>query len=304
MQILLIFPPFFKKQLYTEKELATKHVVESVIGICKNLNQEVENGVLELETAQQKALSFLETIRYGSDDYVWVNDLKPNMIMHPFKTKLNGTYIGDVADPHGKKLFRAMVDVCQQKGSGYVSYMWAKPGLNDPVPKVSFVKLFEPWGWIIGTGIYVDDVEAQLADFQKSSLFVIFVMFVFSTTISIFVARKMTTPIMKLNEAANRVIAGENDFTIDLGGKDELGLLGDKFNQMIRRIQQSLNEAKQRGEEAKLAAMDAQNIQKEIEDKQLRLNKAVEVLLKNMEKFAHGDLTAKITHKDMANSVA
>jgi methyl-accepting chemotaxis protein len=99
-------------------------------------------------------------MRYGNDDYFWVNDLQPKLIMHPVKPELIGRDLSDMKDPNGKRLFVAFVDVVKQQGAGFVDYEWPKPGMAEPQPKLSYVAGFKPWNWVIGTGVYVDDLKA------------------------------------------------------------------------------------------------------------------------------------------------
>lgn len=103
-------------------------------------------------------------LRYGpeNNDYFWINDTQHMMVMHPFKPELNGKDISGVKDPNNKYLFKEIVEVAKAQGSGYVEYVWDKPGESKPVQKISYVKLYEPYGWIIGTGIYVDDIQKKI----------------------------------------------------------------------------------------------------------------------------------------------
>lgn len=109
-------------------------------------------------------------LRYGANDYFWINDAQPAMVMHPMKPDLNGKDLRSFKDPNGKALFVEMVNVTQRNQQGVVEYQWPKPGAEQPVDKVSYVKLFKPWGWIIGTGIYVDDVNALVMQRLSSIL--------------------------------------------------------------------------------------------------------------------------------------
>ncbi len=117
-----------------------------------------------LTEAEKKrmALSVIRELRYGDEDYFWINDTGPVMIMHPFQPEMTGKDISDFQDPVGKKLFAEMVGVCLASGEGSVAYMWPKPGKEKPVPKLSYVKLFKPWNWIIGTGVYMETAEENL----------------------------------------------------------------------------------------------------------------------------------------------
>ncbi len=128
-------------------------------------NQE-ELGSLSRDEAQGQAKAQLRAMRYGEDnkDYFWVNDLKPRIVMHPYRPDLEGRDVSNFTDPHGKRLFAEMVSVAKRHGQGYVDYMWQwKDDPKQIVPKVSFVKEFKPWGWVVGTGIYVEDVAQQVA---------------------------------------------------------------------------------------------------------------------------------------------
>jgi methyl-accepting chemotaxis protein len=114
---------------------------------------------------QVNSAAVIENLRYGPEnkDYFWINDTQPAMIMHPYKPQLNGKDLSASKDPNGKKLFVEMVRVCKENGEGFVDYHWPKYGADQPQPKVSFVKLFKKWNWIIGTGVYMDDIDTLVA---------------------------------------------------------------------------------------------------------------------------------------------
>jgi methyl-accepting chemotaxis protein len=127
---------------------------------------EAEDGGknLSLEEKQVRAADLIQSLRYGPEnkDYFWINDMQPKMVMHPYKTELNGKDLSGMKDPNGKRMFVEIVNLCREKGEGFVDYDWPKYGADDPQPKLSYVKLFEQWGWIIGTGLYIDDIEAMV----------------------------------------------------------------------------------------------------------------------------------------------
>jgi len=100
--------------------------------------------------------------RYGKNGYFWINDTVPKMVMHPIKPSLNGKDLSNIKDPNGVYLFKEAVRVATTKGEGTVDYYWSKPGSDKPVAKVSYVKLFKPFNWIVATGIYVDEIENKL----------------------------------------------------------------------------------------------------------------------------------------------
>jgi methyl-accepting chemotaxis protein len=100
-------------------------------------------------------------LRYNDGNgYFWINDMTPTMVMHPIDPSLNGTDLSGKTDPDGKHLFVDMVDVVNAHGAGFVEYQWPKPDVKEPQPKVSYVAGYKPWGWIVGSGVYVDDVRS------------------------------------------------------------------------------------------------------------------------------------------------
>jgi hypothetical protein len=99
-------------------------------------------------------------MRYEADGYFWINDMNNVMVMHPIKPALEGQNLVDLKDPTGKFIFQEMIKVVKADGEGYVDYYWPKPGAEEPVLKYSHVEGFAPWGWIVGTGVYADDLAA------------------------------------------------------------------------------------------------------------------------------------------------
>jgi methyl-accepting chemotaxis protein len=124
--------------------------------------------------AQKKAMDTIRGLRYGGAEYFWINDMHPVMLMHPIKPELESKDLSGNKDPNGKYLFVEFVNTVKAGGAGFVFYKWPKPGSDQPVQKVSYVKGFAPWGWIIGSGVYVDTVEAtirsRLIDFSLGAL--------------------------------------------------------------------------------------------------------------------------------------
>ncbi len=113
-------------------------------------------------------------------DYFWINDMHPRMVIHPYRTDLNGQDLSDYTDPEGKRVFVDFVDLVKRQGAGYMQYMWQwKDNKGRILPKLSYVKGFTPWGWIIGTGIYIDDVQAEIKAITRNlfeiSLFILLI---------------------------------------------------------------------------------------------------------------------------------
>ncbi|MBL8347866.1 MAG: cache domain-containing protein [Rubrivivax sp.] len=142
---------------------ATRQHVEIAHGIIAWAQAQEAAGKMPREQAQQAALRTLAGLRYDGNEYFWVNDMHPRVLMHPIKPELDGKDVGGMKDPNGLALFQAFVAEVRRAGKGFVAYQWPKPGHDQPVDKVSYVMGFEPWGWIVGSGVYTGDLrEAAL----------------------------------------------------------------------------------------------------------------------------------------------
>jgi signal transduction histidine kinase len=150
--------PSMEKNLINSKKEMVMQLSNTVWHLMNNYHQKVKDHELTEKEAKEKIIEHVEDLRYGPSgkDYFWIHDLSPRMVIHPYRPELNGKDLSTYKDPNGKKLFVQMVEVCKEKGSGFVDYHWQwkdEPGKVEP--KISYVKLFKPWGWIIGTGIYI-----------------------------------------------------------------------------------------------------------------------------------------------------
>jgi methyl-accepting chemotaxis protein len=190
--------PQFKGKMYEAKYLKTRHVVETAWGMMDYYARQAKNNGLPAAEAQKQALQAIKTLRYEKDDYFWINDLQPKMIMHPIKPELDGKDLTENKDPNGKRLFVAFVDKVKAEGAGFVDYYWPKPGQAQPVSKISFVKGFPEWGWIIGSGIYLDEVAAEI----NRIFFQIFLAALFITVggllLAYFMSRSIARPVNRI----------------------------------------------------------------------------------------------------------
>ncbi len=177
--ILLIFRfiiPYFEQNMLNQKKEMLRELLNSALSIAETYHREALSGLMGAEQARAAAIEQISNIRYGiaNKDYFWITDALPRMIVHPYRPDLNGTDLREFTDPSGKKMFLEMVQVVKESGSGYVDYKWQ--WMDDDsriVSKISFVRQFEPWGWIIGTGIYIQDVHEEISSIKKKLLMVL-----------------------------------------------------------------------------------------------------------------------------------
>jgi len=169
--IFQIIIPSLEERMIARKKEMIRELVMSAWGILSEFHRLEQETRLTREEAQAQAVSLIRSLRYGPEmkDYFWINDRQPTIVMHPYRLDLEGKNVSELVDPNGKYIFLEFLKVVRENGEGYVDYMWQwKDDPNLVVPKLSFVKGFDPWGWIIGTGIYIEDVHAEIASVDRT----------------------------------------------------------------------------------------------------------------------------------------
>ena len=185
--------PAFENNVMNEKRIMLHELTNTAWSILKKYQEEALKDTASVKEAQKKAISRIEALRYGPDkkEYFWITDLQPVMIMHPYVHELNGKSLQDFADPDGTKLFMEAIKIANEKGEGYISYRWQlKDDSTHIVPKISFVKSFTPWNWIIGTGIYLDDVEREISALTKKLILILLGITLIISLIILFIAHQ------------------------------------------------------------------------------------------------------------------
>ena len=165
--IFAIIIPALERAMVERKKEMIRELTTSAWGVLAECARQEQEGWLNRDQAQQLALTQIRHLRYGSEgkDYFWITDMHPRMVMHPYRSDLDGQDLSNYRDNDGKPLFVDFARVVRQRDDGYIGYLWQwKDDPSRIVPKLSYVKGFKPWGWIIGTGIYLEDVAAEIRD--------------------------------------------------------------------------------------------------------------------------------------------
>ncbi len=197
-----LFIPHFENTIMDRKREMTKELINSAWSILEKWHKaQIDENVTE-EHAKAMAVSQIKHLRYGDEgkDYFWITDFTPRMIMHPYRTDLNNKDLSGFKDLQGKPLFVEMAKKAKQNGNAFVDYMWQwKDDSTKIVPKLSFVKSFIPWNWVIGTGIYIEDVKNQIAQFESKIINVsIGITFLISILLSFIAYQNVTSEKEKL----------------------------------------------------------------------------------------------------------
>lgn len=253
-----------RSSLLNLKTNDTRHIVELGYSTLDYYYQKEASGELSRQEAQAQAIEALKSLRYDGNNYFWVQDDSPNMIMHALKPSLDGNDVSNVKDPNGKRLFVEMAKVARANGEGEVAYMWPLPGETEPTNKISYVKSFTPWDWIVGSGVYLVDVKTA---FEQAALLPtlisLTVLLIVGLTIFL-VARSIIQPLAETNAAMDEIAAGDGDLTqrlyVNPLHQDEISVMSNSFNRFIKKIEHIISQVSQATEHLKMLSTQLRQI--------------------------------------------
>ncbi|PZA11517.1 chemotaxis protein [Rhodopseudomonas palustris] len=242
--------------LQQQKQIELKHLAELAISFVKDEYDAAQRGEIGAAEAQKRAQERISKLRYGGNEYFFITDMQSRMLMHPIAKQLIGQDQSGAKDSNGKRLFAEMVDTVRRNGSGFVDYVWPKPGSDQSYPKLTYVAGFQPWGWIIGTGVYIDDLDAQTWRATQQSLIVGALVLLVTILASVMIARRITKPIHAMTAAMKELAGGRLEVEVPgIGRSDEIGDMAGAVEVFkVHALERQRLEAEQKEMEARAAA--------------------------------------------------
>jgi methyl-accepting chemotaxis protein len=279
-----------------ERKAGLAQMNDTALAVMKKYHAMETSGALSRDQAQTEAKAVISAMRYDNGSgYFWINDMHPRMVMHAVKPEMNGSDLTQNKDPNGKFLFVEFVDVVKAGGKGFVDYYWPKPGAEQPVGKFSHVAGFEPWGWIVGTGVYIDDLDAM---FRRDAIRFAMIFGVGALLLiggAWFVVKSVTGPLSKVRLVLQSIAGGQSGVAVPCTDeKNEIGemaralvVLRDSVEErsalQLREAEQQRTIASERSSSERAMSMAA--------DRQTR---AMGQLGQALESLAAGDLSVSL----------
>ncbi|WP_043743280.1 methyl-accepting chemotaxis protein [Paramagnetospirillum magneticum] len=246
--------------LIEDRRQALKQVLDSSASVVESFRARAAKGEFSEEQGKRLAMETLRAWRYGNNDYVFINSYDMRPLMHPLRPEMEGQDQSEMKDPNGVYVTRAMIEVARSPaGAGFTSYHWARVKDKPPVPKLVYVINYKPWNWVLGTGVYIDDIDeayaAKALDLgTKAAL-----LGVLAAVIAVLIARSITGPLGQLVSRMRALAEGDIERQVEgTGRKDEIGALAramEVFRGNARENRRLLDEQ----EQLKLAAAQERN---------------------------------------------
>ena len=224
-----------KQKSYDENQ----HLVEVVHTMLSSFAARTD---VDEAAAKQQALEAVKALRYDGSNYFWIQDQTPSMVMHPIKPALDGQDLRTFKDGNGKAFFIEMAQKVKSKGEGFVDYVWPLPGEESPTDKISYVKEFKPWGWTVGSGIYLTNLEKEFAHLRNVITVFCLVSIVLVVVLVYVIGGSIVKPVQEVSERMKDISQGEGDLTRSLPetGQDEVTRLARYFNEYTKKMRHSL----------------------------------------------------------------
>ncbi len=216
--IILVFAiiiPKSKDIHFSHQKEFIEQYTEMAVSILEDHNELAERGVFTAEESKELALNHIRELRHGRDEknYFWIIDTRPVVIMHPYRTDMEGMDVSDYQDNEGTHLFNEMVELAEEKGEGYVSYYWQFKDQPEIVAeKLSYIELFEPWGWIIGTGLYLEETYKQISSLISSITIISLIVLSIILGLSVYLLRQGFFITRTKYELVDKLFESENKY--------------------------------------------------------------------------------------------
>ena len=242
---------------------AVRQTVEAMTSAVQALQKQEASGQLDRARAQALAIRMVNDARYSGQEYFWINDMEVRLITHPFRVDLNGRDVSGIMDPEGNPLFVRFVEIVKRDGAGFHNYLWPKPGLEKPVEKTSYVAGFAPWGWVIGSGMYVDDLRAQfIRNLMWEAGYIVVALAAIMVMLQL-VYQSIVRGLDKAARVARTITSGDVSQNIHLIGGDEIGdLIGEmktmseQLNGVMGQVHGASDQLAQSSQEIAAVSMD------------------------------------------------
>lgn len=246
----------YEEMLRSDYDENIKYQVENVITLLNGVYQKQLNGELTEEQAQDEAKYLVKSLRYNNDGYFWIDDVNAVLVAHPILQDREGENRIDETDKNGIKLIQNILNAVKTDGGGFTDFYYIKPNEDGVSPKRAYSELFKPYGWIVSTGNYVDDIDKEVAtkseilnsQVKKTTMIILgltIVLIIAAIIAAVKVSDALSKPLKKISELAERFSKYDFSKSIEIKDKTEFGMTAEALNTAqdnIRKLIKSISD--------------------------------------------------------------
>jgi methyl-accepting chemotaxis protein len=294
-----------------------KSQVQSVLAILQAEYDKAQAGEMTEDEAKAEAAEIVRAMRYRDDDsgYFWIDDADYTLVMHPILAEQEGNNRYELEDQNGVMIIQEIMKVCQSAdGGGYNEFYFTKADGVTVAPKVAYSGYFEPWGWAVSTGNYVDDMEAEMEEvntgitqtFRTSCLVLAgscVVLLVITAIVSLFVGEAIVVPLRKVQNFATNIAGGNLTETVDVKQKNELGVVAENLNVAQENISTLVKAIAQVTHSIESVVTEFEGSFKKMEGSITEVDDAIEGIAKNVTRQANSTRDAAEEVNGIANGI-
>lgn len=288
----------YRELLNDNYDTKIKQQVENVISLLNGIYDKQVSGQLTEEQAKEQAKYLVKSQRYNGDGYFWIDSTDATLIAHPIYPEKEGENRIDETDTNGIKLIENIINLATTEGSGFTEYHYMKPDQDEVVPKRVYSQIFEPYGWIISTGNYIDDIDNEVLEKQSkmkkdvintyTALTIsILILLIISIVLAIIVSNNLLRPITKIKELAERLSNYDFSKKLDISGKNEFAKTSEALNVAQENIRNLIKKISDSTKQVTLSAEDLSGITSKVNEKVKNVSEFTKEIVSNMEESKH-----------------
>ncbi|WP_018610598.1 methyl-accepting chemotaxis protein [Uliginosibacterium gangwonense] len=227
-----------RSQMLVDRQHATRVAIDNAYSVIEYYGKQAASGAMSVADAQKAAKTGVGAMRYDEGtNYFSLYDTRAYMVQHPIKAEMNGKDQSQLQDPNGVFMVKELVAAAQRGKGEFVEYLWPKPNGKEALPKIAYSKLYAPWGWVVGSGLYVDDVDTAYRKNVGQAAIMIVIACVILTVATLFIARVITGPLERLRSIMAGVsTTGNLRVAVPMEGSREIQDISHAFQQMLTNL--------------------------------------------------------------------
>ena len=231
----------YEKMLRSDYDENIKYQVQNVMTLLNGIYEKQLDGEFTEEQAKEQAKYLVKSLRYNGDGYFWIDDVNAMLVAHPILPQSEGENRIDETDKNGIKLIQNIINISKEEGGGYTDFYYIKPNEDGVSPKRAYSELFDPYGWIVSTGNYVDDIDKEVeekgvvlnSNLRNTTIAILgltMILIIAAILVAVKVSSDLAKPLKKIYELAERLSNYDFSKSIDIKDKSEFGMTAEALN--------------------------------------------------------------------------